>query len=139
LLHFDQLGLALKVIEQEHAGVFWEAETGSDLGKVGPFGFAISVSFLIEGGGLGDGGGEAVFLILFGGRPIDQRGGKFFPFIAFGALVAYAVPFDFILGDQLVGAVFEDEAAGEILGRGVESKSKTEQGQRDRGEQQGAT
>src|SRR6202035_985709 len=99
------------------------------------FGCAVGVGFLVEGGGFGDGGGGAVLLVFFGGRPIHQGGGKFFPFVALGALVAYAVAFDFILSDQLVGAVFEDETAGEVLGRGVVSEGQTQHGEGDGGEQ----
>ena len=75
--------------------------------------------FLVELHGFGDGrSGGAVFFVLLGGGPVDQRIGEFLPVIALGAHVADAVAFDFIFRDQLVGAVFEDEAAGEILGGG---------------------
>ena len=98
LLHFDELRLALIRVEQEDAGIFREAQPGGDFWKVGAFGFAVDVSFFVEGSGLGDGGNGAVLLVFFGGRPIYQRGGKFLPFVALGALVADAVAFDLIFG-----------------------------------------
>ena len=66
LLHFYELGFALKIIEQEDAGIFREAQSGGDLRKVGAFGFA-GVGFLgffVERGGFGNGGGGAVFLVF---------------------------------------------------------------------------
>ena len=70
--------------------------------------------------------GGAVFFVFFGGGPVDQRRGEFLPFIAFGAQVAHAVAFDLIFRDQLVGAIFEDEAAGEILGGGKRGEREQE-------------
>src|SRR5258708_16536322 len=89
---------------------------------------ALGVGFLVEGFGFGDGGGSALFLVLFGGRPVDERGRKFFPLVALSAFVADAVAFHFILRDQLVGAVFEDEAAGAGLRGGAEGKTQHSQG-----------
>jgi len=43
-----------------------------------------------------------------------------------------AVALEFILGDRLIGAIFEDEPAGEILGCRVESESEAEHGQTKR-------
>ena len=40
-----------------------------------------------------------------------------------------AISFDFVLGDELVGAVFEDEAAGEVLGGRVRGQGKQQEGQ----------
>ena len=117
LLQFHQLRLALKIIEQEDAGIIGKAQAGRDLGEMRLGRFAVGVSFLVECRGFGDGGSSAVLLVFLRRRPIYQRGREFFPFVAFGALVAHAIAFDFILGDQLVGAVLENEAAGEILGR----------------------
>ena len=83
------------------------------------------LEFLVEGGGFGDGrSGVAIFFVFFGGRPVDQGGGKFFPLVALGAHVADAVALHFILGDELIGAVFEDEAAGEFLGVGGEGEQE---------------
>ena len=87
LLHFDKLGLALKVIEQKDAGIFGKAQSRRNLGKMRFFEGALGVGFLVEGFGFGDGAGSALFLVLFGGRPVDERGRKFFPFVALGALV----------------------------------------------------
>ena len=134
LLHFVELRLALKVIQQEDAGIFWEAKSGSNLRKVRALGFAVGgfLLFLVECSGLGNGGG-AVSLVFFGSRPIHQRGRKFFPFVAFGAFVADAVAFYLVLGDQLIGAVFQDETVGEILGRSRNKESETEHGESDGG------
>ena len=57
LLHLDELRLALKVVEQEDAGIFGQAQSGSDLRKVRLVGFAVGVAFLVDEGGFGDGGG----------------------------------------------------------------------------------
>ncbi len=139
LLHFNQLRLALKIIEQEDAGIVGEAQARGDLGKVRQFGCAVGVGFFVDGGGFGDGGGGAVFLVFFGGGPVHQRGGKFFPLVAFGAFVADAVAFDFILGDELVGAVFEDETAGKVWSWAGDLEAKSQE--RDEGdrEQRGST
>ncbi len=78
--------------------------------------FAVVFEFLVELCSLGHGGpADAVLLELFGCGPIDEGRGEFLPFIALGAEVADAVAFNLIFRDQLVGAVFEDEAAGEFL------------------------
>ena len=70
--------------------------------------------------------GRAVFFILLGGGPVNQRRGQFLPVIALGAQVAYAVAFHFIFRDQLIRAVIQDQAAGEILGRGYGGKREQE-------------
>ena len=74
----------------------------------------------------------AVLFVLFGGGPVDQGVGKLLPLFALGALVAYAVAFDFIFRDELVGAVFEDEAPGSSwaeLGRASNEEEEQETGQ----------
>lgn len=120
LLNFNQLRLALEVIEQKHSGKFRQSQAGSDLGKARLLGFTVGVGFLIDEGGFGDGWrGSAVFLVLLGGGPIDERGWEFFPFFALSAEVADTVAMDFIFRDGLIGAVFEDEVAGELLSRGM--------------------
>ena len=53
--------------------------------------------------------------------------GEFLPVIALGAEVADAVAFDFIFGDELVGAVFEDEAARRFLLRGRRDSEREQQ------------
>jgi len=58
---------------------------------------------------------QPALLILFSGVPVDERFGDLFPLAALGAEVADALAVDFILGDGLVRAVFEDEAAGHGL------------------------
>src|ERR1700723_756334 len=63
--------------------------------------------------------GGAIFFVLFGGRPIHQRGREFLPIFALGAVVAYALTLDFIFRNGLVGTVFEDEAVGGLLSRGM--------------------
>jgi hypothetical protein len=68
LIDFDELGLALKVVEEEDAGIFREAEAGRDLGHgdVGAFEFFIEFDC---GGrrGLGD----AILLVSLCGGPVD--------------------------------------------------------------------
>ena len=121
LLDFDDLGFALKAVEQKYTRIFRKTETGGDLRELGFLDFAIVVDFLVELHGFRDGGsGGAVPFEFFGGGPVNERRGEFFPVIALGAHVADAVPFDFILGDELIGAVFEDETAREVLGRSDE-------------------
>ena len=86
---------------------------------------ALVFDFLVELGGFGDGGtGGAVFLIFLRCGPVDEGGGKFLPVVALGAHVTDAVAFDFIFCDQLIVAVFEDEAAGEILSGGEGGKGE---------------
>ena len=85
------------------------------------------LDLLVELHGFGDGcAGGAILLVFLGGGPIDEGFGDFLPLVAFGAHVADAVAFDLIFCDQLVGAVFEDEAAGEFLG--VCGEGEQEQG-----------
>src|SRR5208282_530892 len=50
-------------------------------------------------------------------RPNRSALSDFLPFAAFSAVIADAVAMNFILGNGLVGAVFQDEAAG-LGGRG---------------------
>jgi hypothetical protein len=98
-------------------------------------GAAVGVGFLVDEGGFGNGGsGSAVLLKFFGGGPIDQRRREFFPFFALGAVVANAVAFDFILGDGLIGTVFEDEAASEFLRGRARGEGETESCEREGGD-----
>ncbi len=102
-------------------------QAGRDLREASFSGSAVGVGFLVDEGGFGNGGsGGSVFLEFFGSGPIDQRGRKFFPFFALSTVVADAVAFDLILGDGLIGAVFEDKAAGEFLGGGVRGEGESE-------------
>ncbi len=111
---------ALKTVEQKDAGIFGQAQAGSDFGEQGFGALVFIVDFFVELRGFGDGGGGgAVAFEFVGGGPVDELGGEFLPVIALGAEIADAVAFDFIFGDELIGAVFEDEAAGELLGGGV--------------------
>ena len=137
LLDFHKLRLSLKTIEEKDAGGFREAKSRGDLWELGFRTFAILFKFLVEFSGFGNGSsGGALFLILLGGRPVDERGGEFFPVFAFSAEVADAVAFHFILGDELVGTVFQDKAAGEILGGRGKGECEPERGseQEDRPE-----
>jgi len=73
--------------------------------------------------------GRAFFFELVCGGPVDQGVGKFFPFLAFGAVVADAVSFDFVFSDQLLGTVFEDEAVrGFLLGCDGKGEEQGEDG-----------
>ena len=47
---------------------------------------------------------------LVGGGPVYEIGRNFFPLGALGAVVANVIVLDFPLGDDLISAVFEDEA-----------------------------
>ncbi len=51
---------------------------------------------------------QAALLKLSGCVPVDQRVRDFLPFAALGAEIADAVSVNLILGDGLVGAVFQD-------------------------------
>jgi hypothetical protein len=114
LIDFEELGLPLKIVQQEDAGVFWDAETGNNFGEGG----FDAVQFFIEFDGLGGWSGT-ILCIFFCGGPVDQRVGEFFPVFALGAEIADSVAFDFVFGDELVGAIFKDEAAGRrFLGGG---------------------
>ena len=131
LLHLDELRLAFEIVKQIHAGKFRQVQAGRDLRKAELCGFAVGVGFLVDEGGFGDGGRSgALFLVLFRSWPIDERRREFLPFLALGAVVANTVSFDFILCDGLIGAVFEDEAAGELLGGGLHRQSQDEGGER---------
>jgi len=100
----------LKVVEQKDAGVFGKTEAWGDEREGGFCFFRFVLEFLIELDGFGGrGGGGALVLVFVGGGPVDKRVGEFFPFFALRAVVADAVSFDLLFGDQLVGAVFEDE------------------------------
>ena len=89
------------------------------MGRASLFGFLLGFEFLVELDGLGRGRAlQAALLVFVGGVPVDEVLGNFLPLAALGAVVADAVSFDFVLGGELVGAVFEDEALGEGLGEG---------------------
>jgi len=78
------LRLAFEIVEQEDAGIFGKMQPGRNLRKLGLVEFSLVLDFFVDRGGLGDGGpGSAVFLVLFGGRPVDQRAGDLFPLVAF--------------------------------------------------------
>ena len=124
LLNLDDLRLALKIVEQKDAGIFGQAKSGRDVREVRLPRARLRARVLCRvATASGDGGaGGAIFLVFVGGGPVDERVGEFFPLFAFGAVVADAVAFDFIFGDQLVGAVFQDEAARRGLVLGCEWK-----------------
>jgi hypothetical protein len=54
-------------------------------------------------------------LVFLGGGPVDQSAGEILPIFALGAVVVDTVAFDFIFSDELIGAVFEDEAVNGVL------------------------
>jgi len=112
LLDFDNFRFALKTVEQKYAGIVGQAKSGGDLGELRFLAVALLFDFLVELDGFGGGlSGSALSFVFFGGGPVDEVGGEFLPVIALRAQVADAVAFDLIFCDQLVGAVFEDEAA----------------------------
>ena len=109
-------GSALKGVEQINAGRFGKAEAGSDLGEFGFFEIAIVFDLLVELDRFRRGRpGGAVLFVFLGGGPIYQCIGQFFPIFAFGAVIADAIAFDLPFRDGLVGAVFQDEPAGQFL------------------------
>ena len=55
LLNFVELRLALEIVEQEDAGIFGEAQSGSDLRKLGFLEFVLVFEFFVELDGFGDG------------------------------------------------------------------------------------
>ena len=134
LLDFIDLGFSLKVVEEKYAGVFGKAESGGDLWEQGLLALTFLFQFLVELNRFrGRGAGSALLLIFFSGGPIDERVGKFLPIFALGAVIADAVALHFILVDELVGAILEDEAAdGAVLGRteGGEGEKQGEERQR---------
>ena len=74
LLHFDDLGLSLKTVEEKDAGIFGQAQSGSDLGKLRFLEFAVMLDFLVELHGFGDGcPGGAILFVFLGGGPVDER------------------------------------------------------------------
>lgn len=65
---------------------------------------------------------------LGGGVPVDEGGGDVFPDFTLGAEVVDMVAADFVFGDDLVRAVFEDEALfGGVLGGESEREREEEQ------------
>ena len=119
LLDFHDLRFSLKAVEKKHAGIVGQAKSGGDFGALSFVTFVLLLDFFVELGGFRDGGsGGAFSLVFFGGGPVDQRRGKFLPVIALGAHVTDAVAFHLVFRDELIRAVFEDEAAGEILSGG---------------------
>ena len=94
LLKLYDLRLTLKAVEQEHSRILGQAKSGRDLGELRFFPFALLFDFFVELHSFRDRcSGGAIFFVLFGGGPVDQRLGKLLPFIALGAQVAYAVAF----------------------------------------------
>ena len=81
------------------------------------FGFPFGIEFLVEFDRFrSELTLQAALLKLIGCVPVNQRFWDFLPFAALGAEVADALTVNLILRDGLVGAIFQDEAAG--LGRG---------------------
>src|SRR5215472_2267162 len=62
-----------------------------------------------------------LIVVLFGGRPIYERGRHLFPGIAFGTEVANAVTMDLPFGGHLVGTILQDQALGGLLRRQAQS------------------
>ena len=140
LLDFHELRLSLKTIEEKDTGGFRQAKSRGDLRELGFRAFAILFKFLVEFSGFGNGSsGGALFLVLLGGRPVDERAREFFPVVAFSTEVADAVAFHFIFGYELVGAVFQDEAAGEILGRRGQGECEPERGSEQKDRREGSS
>ena len=91
-------------------------QAGRDLRSFGLLGAAFGFDFLVQFNRLGSGrAGGPIFFEFVSSRPIHQRVGQLFPFVTLGAQVAHAITFDFPFGSELVGAVFQDEAFGELL------------------------
>lgn len=150
LVEMDEFGDVLEIVEDEDAVLFGEVEAGSDAGGAGAEVGALGSGFSIEFGGftegavtggrnlgavVGGGGGvvgrviAVVLLIpLGGGIPVDEGGRDVFPDLALGTEVVDMVGFDFEFGDDLVRAVFEDEALfGGVLGGESEREREEEQ------------
>jgi hypothetical protein len=127
LIDVDELGDALEVVEDEDAVALRKAEAGSDErgagAEVGAFGSGFGIDF----GGFGEAGvagrlrgsvgsrfrlsAGLMFLVPFvGGGPVDEGFRDFFPVVALGREKADAVAVGFVFGDDLVRAVFENEA-----------------------------
>ena len=113
----DELGRSLEFVEDEDAVGVGQGEAFGDFGHAVALVLALVGFFLVEGGGFLHGGGLVFgeggllglpFLRSF---PVDEVGGKLFPFAAtLDADVADAVADEFVFTDELEGAVFEDEA-----------------------------
>jgi len=123
LVQFDKLRLALEIIEKENAVRFGNAKARSDLGQLSFLKLTFFLEFFIELHGFRR-SRRTIFFEFVGRGPIDQRVGKFFPFLAFRAVVANAVPFDFVFCNELVGTIFQDEAMGRVLVLGGRAASR---------------
>ena len=118
LLQLDQLGLGLKSIEQDDAAIVGQSKSGRHVRRPGLVRLAFRFEFLVEGdslrGGLARG---TVFFVLVGRGPVHHRFGDFFPLIALGTQVAHAIALDLPFSGQLIAAVGQDQALGELLRR----------------------
>ncbi len=133
LLQFDQLGLRLESIEQDDAAVVGQTQAGCDVRRPGFVGLAFGFEFFVERHRFRSrfAGGPILFVFVSGG-PVHHGVRHFLPLVALGAQVADALALDFPLGGKLVGAVFQDEALGEVLRR---SRPGGQQEQRRSGQQ----
>ena len=89
-------------------------------------GLTLGLQFFVESHGFRSGfPGGSIFFVFIGGFPIHQGVGNFLPFIAFRTKVAHPIRLLFPFGSELVRAVFQDEAFGELLGGGAK-RSQTQ-------------
>ena len=111
MLQFGELRLILIGIEEKDAAFVRQAQIGRDLRGTGLFGFPFGLEFLVEFDRFrSDLALQAALLKLSGCVPVNQRVRDFLPLAALGAEIADAVAVNLILGDGLVGAVFQNEA-----------------------------
>ena len=95
LLQIDQLGLGLKRVEQDHATILGQTQTWRHMRRPGFVGLALAANSLSRAAASGAGlPAPRSFSNLLGGRPIDQRVGDLFPFVALRTQVAHAIAFD---------------------------------------------
>src|SRR5208337_3722939 len=130
LLQFRQLGLILIGIEEKDAALIGEVQTRRDLRGAQLFSVALGFQFLVEFDGFGSEFARLAALLKLVGRvPVDEGVRDFFPLAAFGAEIADAVAVNLILGNGLVGAIFQDEAVRLVLGESgnVRREKKGEQ------------
>ena len=123
LLDFHDLRFALKAVEEEipteSSGRRSPGATSGRWASSRSFCCSISLSSCTASRDRGSGGARSCSYFSAGGRPVDERGGQFLSqsHRTLGAHVAHAIAFYLLFRpDQLIGAVFEDEAAGEIPG-----------------------
>src|SRR5215469_12069895 len=116
LIDGHQLRFVLKIIEQKDAAFVRQLQARCNMRApqllLFPLRFQLAIKFDDFGSRRPLG---PVFFVLIGRFPIDQRLRQFFPLVALGAQVAHPLSLDFILGHQLVGAVFEDQPLGKLL------------------------